>query len=293
MKAADSPLRESLYIPTGLRPLDEILGGGIRLRRITQFSGQHSTGKTTIAYMAIAEAQKMGFKTIWFDTEKRFEYDFAEKQGVDLDKLEIDYEKNAEELFDASEEWTRKNEGLLVIDSIGGLRTRKEEEAKNEATFPDAPKLIPAFVRRLQNNLSKNQTAALLLNHEKVDFNGKIKVLGGEAIPFHSTNWVRFRHLPNKKLMRGDEQVGVVVEATIWKGMNYKKTCQLQQITGEGFNKQSDIMDEALERGIITKEGQSFVFEGEKVARGMSALREKFKETSFAAKVHEALENTA
>lgn len=273
MKASKSPLRATEYISTGMAPLDEIMGGGIRMRRITQFSGEPSTGKTTTAYMAVAGAQKKGYKVIWFDTEKRFEYDFAESLGVDLDKLELEYENIAEDIFDKTEDWATKNDGLIVIDSIGGLVTRKEFESKNEATFPDAPKLIPAFTRRLVLALCTHPCAALLLNHEKKDFEGRLKVLGGIAIPYHCSTWVRFRRTP-KKVMQGDEEISSWVEAKINKGKNFHKTCLLNQMSTGGFDLQAFILEDALYRELIRKDGNSYYIGEEKICVGMPKLRE-------------------
>lgn len=273
MRASQSPLRKNEYISTGIAPLDEIMAGGIRLRRITQFSGAPSTGKTTLAYMCAANAQKKGYKVKWWDVEKRFEYEFAESLGVNLDKLDLEYEGTAEEIFDAMEEWGAKHDGLMILDSVGGLRTKKEAESHNEATFPDAPKLIPAFTRRLTHNICTHDCAALLLNHEKTTFEGKIKVLGGEAIPYHSSNWVRFRRL-NKKIMQGDTEIASYVEAKIWKGKYFRKTCELVQMSTGGFDLQAFLVEDAIYRGIIKKEGQSYFIGEEKIARGMGALRE-------------------
>lgn len=288
MNAANSPLRETTYIPTGLTPLDELMGGGIRLRRITQFSGQHSTGKTTIAYMAIANAQKLGYKTKWYDSEKRFEYDFAEALGVNLKKLEFEYKSLAEDIFNDSEAWAANNDGLFVIDSIGGLHTRKEAESTNEATFPDAPKLIPAYIRRLVLNLSLRPCAALLLNHEKIDFEGRLKVLGGVAIPFHSSTWVRFRHTP-KKVMEGEREVASWIEATIQKGKHFHQKCLLVQKSTGGFDLEAFILEDALYKNIITKEGNTFSMDGEKLCVGMKQLREMAKDPEFFAKLKERL----
>lgn len=249
------------------------MDGGIRMRRITQFSGEHSTGKTTIAYMAVAAAQKQGYKTIWFDTERRFEYDYAEALGVDLDKLEIDIEAIAEDIFDRMEKWAEKHDGLMVLDSVGGLHTRTEAEHDNTATFPDAPKLIPAFVRRLVPKLAMRPCAALVLNHEKITFEGKLKVLGGTAIPYHSSNWVRFRRTP-KKVMEGEVEIACYVEASIQKGKNFhQKTLLCQKSTG-GFDLDAYLLEEAIYKQVITKEGMTYSLNGEKIAVGGPKLRE-------------------
>ena len=280
MKASKSPLRKVSYISTGLAPLDEIMGGGIQIHRITQFSGAPSTGKSTVAYMAVANAQKLGMKTVWFDTEKRFEYDFAESLGVDLSKLDFEMEKIAENIFDKVEAWVRDNDVFVVIDSIGGLHTRKEAESHNGAMYPDAPKLIPAFIRHIVPYLAMKNSAALMLNHEKKDFEGRIKVTGGEAIPFHSSNWVRFRRTP-KKVTEGEVEIASYVEAVIQKGKHFHQKCLLCQKSTGGFDLEAYLVEDAIYRGIITKDGNTYSMNGEKLCVGMPKLRELFKDEAF------------
>lgn len=280
MKASKSPLRKSTYISTGLAPLDELMGGGIRAHRMTQFSGEHSTGKTTISYMVAANAQKMGYKVKWFDTEKRFEYEYAESLGVDLDALELDYTALAEDVFEDSIKWASEKNHLFILDSVGGLHTKKEAEAEMVAGFPETPKLIPIYVRKLVIPLALNGSAALVLNHEKKEFmSDKIKVLGGTAIPYHSSSWVRFRRTP-KKVMDGEVEVACYIEASIQKGKNFhQKTLLCQKSTG-GFDLEAYLVEDALYRQVITKDGNSYFFEGEKLCVGMPKLREWAVENS-------------
>lgn len=288
MKASDSPLRKITNISTGLAPLDEIMDGGIRMRRITQFSGAPSTGKTTISYMAVAEAQKQGYKTMWFDTEKRFEYDFAEALGVNLKKLEYEYEGIAEDVFEKAIAWASKNDGLVVIDSIGGLHTKKEAESDIAGSYPDAPKLIPIFIRKLVLAICTHDCAVILLNHEKIDFEGRLKVLGGVSIPYHASSWVRFRRT-NKKVMSGEVEVATYVEATINKGKNFHAKCELVQNATGGFNMEFVLIDNAIAKGIITKEGNTYSMNGEKLCIGLGKLKQMFEDPAFVLQVKEKL----
>lgn len=280
MKASKSPLRENIYISTSLAPLDELMGGGIRMRRITQFSGDHSTGKTTISYMVAANAQRIGYKVKWFDTEKRFEYDFAEALGVDLDKLDFDYTSIAEEVFKKSIEWVQEKDRVFILDSIGGLHTRKEAEAGMQVGFPETPKLIPAYVRALVIQLALNNGGALMLNHEKKEFmTEKIKVLGGTAIPYHASTWVRFRRTPRKILEgTGDKQreIGCYIEASISKGRNFHQKTHLYQKSTGGFDLDAYLLEEAIYEKIITKPdgGTSYYLGEEKIAVGQAKARE-------------------
>jgi len=287
MKASKSPLRKTAYISTGMAPLDAKMGGGIQMRRITQFSGAQGTGKTTTAYMCVAEAQKRGLKVYWFDTEKRFDFEFAEALGVNLSLLELEMHDHAEDIFEAMVEKAKEDDVFLVLDSVGGLHTRKEATSL-DVGYPDAPKLIPVFIRHLVVPLSMHNSAALLLNHEKITFDGKLKVLGGEAIPFHSTCWVRFRRT-TKKIMQGDKEIASGIEAKIWKGKFFHQTCELLQKYTGGFDMELMLADNAIEAGIITKEKNSYYMDGEKLCTGLANLRDMFTDPVFAEKVKNAL----
>lgn len=286
MKASKSPFREVDIVPTGIPELDALLEGGVSTRKITMFSGESGAGKSTICYNIVKNAQAMGMECTWADTEHRFQFGYSEQMGVDLDELNLEDIELAEPLFDSIQEWAEKNtRALLVLDSVGGLLTRKEAERSNEEVgYPDAPKLIPGFIRRIVPKLMQNNNALILINHEKKNFDGAIKILGGDAVKYHSDQWIRFRTIKTKQLKQGDEIVGEVVEASVWKGKNKKKTAELHLITGQGFSAQKGIIDEALDKGVLTKEGQSYVFQNEKIARGMKALREWIKENESAVK---------
>lgn len=282
MKASKSPLRETEVIPTGLTKLDQILDGGIRTRRMTQFSGESGAGKSTISLMLVGNAQDMGMEVLWLDTEHRFQFERADEFGVDLNKVELDDTQHAEALFDLAEDWARKKKRtLIVLDSIGGLLTRREKERSNdEQGFPDAPKLIPAFLRRVMADIALNQHALVLLNHEKKTFEGAIKILGGDAIKYHSDQWVRLRKITTKQVKQGDKVIGDVIEARIRKGKYVHETTELYLLSGKGFSKEQSLVEDAIAAGVLTKDGQSYVFNGEKVARGMAALREWAKDNT-------------
>lgn len=288
MKASKSPLRKTSFISTGMAPLDSKMGGGLQMRRITHFSGAQGTGKTTTAYMCAAQAQRMGLKVIWFDTEKRFDFEFAESLGVDLDKLDLEMLDHAEDIFKAMVKAAEEEDVFLVLDSVGGLHTKKEAESL-DVGYPDAPKLIPVFIRHLVVPLSMHNSAALLLNHEKIDFTGKLKVLGGEAIPYHSTCWVRFRRT-TKKVMQGDNEIASGIEAKIWKGKFFHQTCELLQKYTGGFDLELMLADNAVEAGIITKEKNSYYLDSEKLCVGLANLRDMFNDKEFAAKVQARLD---
>lgn len=283
MKASESVLNTSQFISTGAPKLDESMGGGVRLRKITMFSGRYSVGKTTISCGAIRDAQQKGLNTLWLDSENRFPFEYAELLGVDLDKLELETMKYAEDLFNSCEEWTRKHKNsLIVLDSVGGLLSKKEaKQHSGEEGYPITPRLIPGYIRRMVALLAEQNSALILLNHEKLDFaTGAIKVLGGEAPKFHTDTWVRLRQLTNKKVMQGDVRVGDVIEASIQKGVHKGAKVELVLMAGKGFSMEADKLDEMLKSGEITKKGNTFWHGDIKAGVGLAKAREYVKSLS-------------
>lgn len=271
-----------------MAPLDDIMGGGVMVGRVNHFSGAPSTGKTTTAYMVAASAQKMGKKVKWYDTEKRFEFDFAESLGVNLKTLDYDSEAIAENIFTAMIEWCGKHDGLVVLDSVGGLHTRKEEEEGVVSSYPDAPKLIPNFLRHLVIRLYMMESTALLLNHEKKTFDGALKIMGGEAVPYHSTTWVRFRRT-TAKVTEGEKELATGIEAKIWKGKYFHQKCNLMQKYTGGFDMDLFAVYNAIEAGVITKKGKTYFIGGERLCVGLLNLQAMFKDEAFAERIQSLL----
>lgn len=287
MKASKAR-RAPEYISTGMAPLDEIMGGGVMLGRISHFSGAPSTGKTTVAYMVAANAQKMGKKVKWYDTEKRFEFDFAESLGVDLNKLDYEREAIAEKIFEDMIEWCGENDGLAILDSVGGLHTKNEAEGGVVSKYPDAPKLIPIFMRYLVISLEMKQSAALLLNHEKKTFGGALKIMGGDAIPYHSTTWVRFRR-NGEKVTKGKTETASGIEAKIWKGKFRNHICSLMQKDTGGFDMDLLLVYNAIGKGIITRTGNTYFLGEEKLCVGLEKMKAMFDDTAFAERIKELI----
>lgn len=270
MKANKSPYRKIQRIPTGVAKLDTLLVGGIKVGYMTQFSGATSTGKSSICAMIAAEAQKQGMDVLWFDTERRFKYDLFESLGLDLSRVELVSGGVAETVFDEAEKWAEKEKNcLIVIDSIGGLKARKDSEAKSgEEGFPVVPRLIPPFLRRISDPLQDNKNTLLFINHEKKEFESNaIKTLGGDAVKYAVDDWVRFRLVSNAeaKDTASGEVVGQVVECQVKKGSRVKQTAQLVLLNSGGFSRDYDLMDKCIELGILTRTGNTIWHKEEKL----------------------------
>lgn len=237
MKASKSPLRQRKVVPTGIEPLDSLLSGGIFLRRIAQFSGRYSCGKSTLAAYVVAQAQKMGLDACWLDVENRFNFDYFEKLGINLDKLDYETGLVAEDYFMFVHKWIDKHHGIIVLDSVAALLTKNESEKEDGPSVPEVPKMIPNFLKKVCNELSsaKGESALIVLNHEKIDFDGALKVVGGRSVEHFVTQWVRLRRVAMKPIKKGANQIGDTIELSMKKDMNQFQKVELELLPNEGF----------------------------------------------------------
>jgi recombination protein RecA len=282
MKASANPYRKIDWIPTGLSSLDRVLGGGIPQRRITEISGTWSVGKSTLAQQIIAEAQKLGKDTLWCDSEFQFTNDYATALGVDCDKLDLLIEKVAEDTLDYIEEWADSHKNaLIVLDSIGHLLPRAEfEKSADGKVIGGQAKLIATFCRKIVPILAINNNALIVLNHNFTDImSGKIMTSGGAKLAYSKSIWLMLRPM-NKRVMKGDQQVGAVIEAEVRKtrlGATQKMKCELTLLYGSGFSAEADLLQDLLDKGEVTKKGNTYFRNGEKLGIGLAKAREALK----------------
>lgn len=294
MKASEGKYNEINWLPTGFANLDKILGGGIPSRRITEVSGVFSVGKSTLCLIIITNAQKLKMPCLLADSEFSYTSEYGESLGVDNNKLDLLQERFAEDVLDAIEEWADKHKnGLIVLDSIGGLLPRQEAEKDSASkTIGAQAKLIATFCRKIVPILAINNHALVVSNHQFVDLmSSKLKTSGGAKLEYSKSIWLMLR-AANKRIMSGENQVGLVIEAEIRKNKlapTMKQKTELQMIFGQGFSRELDLLENALEKGVITKVGQFYLFEGEKAGRGINGIREALKDSLFAEKVTNAL----
>ncbi len=280
-KASKSPYRTIGAISTGLPQLDRIIGiGGVPMRRITEITGPTSIGKTTLSFNIIREAQARGLKTLFADVEWTFKEEHAAMCGVDLDKLDLLLSRYSEECLDEIVEYVQKHKNaLVVIDSIGGLHARQEgEKAMGEKTIGHQAGLVARFCRKIVPLIAMQNVTLVVINHEFTDImTGVVKNSGGEKLAFHKSLWIKLKSKMNSVLKQGDVRVGEVVIAQIRKnkmgGIRHAE-CEMQMIYGKGFSPTADLLQNALDKKVITKEGNGYFFNKERIAIGMSKTRE-------------------
>ncbi len=286
MRASENPYREITWIPTGLASLDRILGGGIPSRRITEISGWEGVGKSTLALQIIGNAQKQGVTCCWSDSEVSFVNEYAESLGVDCEALDFHVSRVAEDNLDFIEEWADSHKNaLIVLDSIGQLLPRAEAEKGAEGkVIGGQAKLIATFCRKMTPILAMNNNALIVLNHQFTDIigQGKLMTSGGRKLGYSKSIWLMLR-TANKRVMKGDQQIGLIVVAEIRKNKlapTYKQSIELTLLFGSGFSAEADLLQELLDSGEVTKKGNTYFRNGEKLGIGLTKVREALKHGS-------------
>lgn len=276
-------------ISTGLPQLDRITGiGGIPFKKITEISGPASVGKTSLAYSIVASAQQEGRPVIWIDAEWSWDGQYANKLGVDLKKLMLLQTRAAEDSLNELLMYVEKGKNtLIVIDAVGALHSRDEaEKDAEERTIGAQSALIARFCRKIVPMLSLNNNALIVLNHEytPIETNGgrpSVKTSGGKKLEYHKSLWIRLSRtgvgLSGGK-DENDENIwmGYKVQAEIKKNkcaMTERKKCEMEFLYGRGFSAKSDIVKDALDKGVLIKERANYLLRGEKIAYGQKALR--------------------
>lgn len=299
-----SAVSTTTALPTGLPQLDHILGiGGIPVGRITEISGKWSVGKTTLALSMVKSAQELGKECIWVDAEWAWENQYAEKLGVDTDKLGLLQTRYAEDALDQLLEYLNGDEKkkikpgtdtLIVIDAVGALHPREEaEKDSGERTIGAQSALVARFCRKVVPLLSLNNNTLVVLNHEytPIETNGgrpQTKTSGGAKLEYHKSVWIRLKK-NGVYLKRGEEFVGFKVEAEIGKNKvaaTQRQTCLIDMLYGEGFSAVSMLLEQAIDKGVIVRRGNTFYL-GETKLGMISAVREwmKVEENTEAVKI--------
>lgn len=285
MRYADE-LEELELLETGTF-LDSLVGGVPR-RAITEVWGNWSSGKTTALLQSVANFQKQNLKCVWAAAES-FYPKYAKHLGVDTSKLGLITGKCAEDILDEIiEVFDKEKTDVIVIDSIAALTPKAEmEKSVGEVTMAGLSKILGRFSRKVViGHIHGNKTAIVGINQSSVNFvTGQTEGKGGEQWRYHRSVSVRLQ--PNgESLKQGDKFIGKRIKATVVKDKcNGKEKSQVlvNLFFGEGFDRTEGLMEEALRKGVLTRRGNLFYFEGEKLGM-VSKMRELMK-TDFADKL--------
>lgn len=277
-----SEIAATEFIETGL--FTDKITGGIPHGKIVIISGQWSVGKSTLTLQMIEAAQKQGKKCLFADVEFSYDAKYAEALGVDNRKLGIIRERTAEDVLDALEKEIDSGKwDIVVIDSIGALSSRVEvEKGAGEKVIGAQAGLVARFIRKVVPVLATNGTTLICLTHEFTDLmTGKVMASGGAKLGYHASQHIRLKAKFGVQLKSGDTVVGKIITAEMKKdklGGKEKQEADGQMLFGTGFNKQADALQEAQDKGLIEKRGNSYFIGEEKLAVGAAKLRDWAKE---------------
>lgn len=301
MKMSDRAVDKVPVIPSGSVTIDHALGiGGYPKGRIIEIFGPESSGKTTLAIHAIAEAQKAGGIAAFIDAEHAFDSTYAQKLGVDIDDLLISQPDNGEQALEIADHLIRSSAiDIVVIDSVAALTPKAEIEGEmGESKMGLQARLMSQALRKLTANISKTGTVCIFINQlrEKIGvvYGNPETTTGGNALKFYASVRVDIRKA--SVIKDGEEQMGARARVKIVKNKlapPFRKA-EFDIMYGEGISKIGEIIDLGVDQGIIKKSGSWFSYGDRKIGQGRDAVKEAFKaDPEFAAeveaKVREAL----
>lgn len=285
MKLGEENVEPVEVIPTGSIGLNAALGvGGYPRGRIIEIYGPESSGKTTLAIHAIAEAQKAGGIAAFIDAEHAFDRFYAAKLGVDVENLLISQPDSGEQALEIADQLIRSSAiDILVVDSVAALTPKKEIEGDmGDNNVGLQARLMSQALRKLTSTISKTNTTCIFINQlrEKIGvmFGNPETTTGGNALKFYASVRVDIRRVTSIK--DGDNVIGNQVRVKVVKNKvapPFRKT-EFEIIFGEGVSKVGEILDLGVEHDIIQKSGSWFSYQGSRLAQGRDATKSLLKD---------------
>jgi recombination protein RecA len=280
MKLGDDKVEDVPVIPSGSVGLNIALGvGGYPRGRIVEIYGPESSGKTTLAIHAMAEVQKQGGIAAIIDAEHAFDRFYAEKLGVNTNDLLIAQPDCGEQALDIADELIRSAAvDLVVIDSVAALTPKAEIEGDmGDNKVGLHARLMSQALRKLTATINKTNTTCIFINQlrEKIGvmFGNPETTTGGNALKFYAS--VRLDIRKSTAIKDGDEILGNQVRVKVIKNKvapPFKKA-EFDLMFNEGISRVGEIVDMGVEKGILTKSGSWYSYEGNKLAQGRDAAK--------------------
>lgn len=295
MKMGDQPSFEVSTIATGSIALDHALGiGGYPRGRVIEIYGPESSGKTTLAIHAIAEAQKQGGIAAIIDAEHAFDRTYARNLGVDCDTLLISQPDNGEQALEIADNLIRSGAvDIVVIDSVAALTPKAEIEGEmGDNKVGLQARLMSQALRKLTANISRTNTCCIFINQlrEKIGvmFGNPETTTGGNALKFYASVRIDVRRIT--QLKDGDEALGNRTRAKIVKNKMAPpfKKAEFDIVFGEGISHIGEIVDLGVEFDVIKKSGSWFSYGESKLAQGRDAVTNLLKDNPQLAEEIEA-----
>ncbi len=301
MKLGDDHVENVEVIPSGSLALNHALGvGGYPKGRIIEIFGPESSGKTTLAIHAIAEAQKAGGIAAFIDAEHAFDRFYAKKLGVDVDNLWISQPDNGEQALEIADQLIRSSAiDIIVIDSVAALTPKAELEGDmGDNKVGLQARLMSQALRKLTATINKTNTTCIFINQlrEKIGvmFGNPETTTGGNALKFYASVRLDIRRVT--VLKDGDTPIGNQVRVKVVKNKvapPFRKA-EFEITFGEGISKVGEVVDLGVAHNVIQKSGSWFSYGGSKIGQGRDAVKKMLGDNpelldEICAKVSEAL----
>jgi recombination protein RecA len=283
MKLGDSSKHEIDVVSTGSLSLDIALGiGGYPKGRIIEIYGPESSGKTTFALHAISEVQKLGGRAAFIDAEHSLDPNYASKLGVNINELLLSQPDNGEQALEICEALVRSGAiNIIVIDSVAALVPQAEIEGEmGDSHVGLQARLMSQALRKLSGVINKTNTIAIFINQlrEKVGvmFGNPEVTPGGRALKFYSS--IRLDIRRSEQIKMGSEIIGNKTAIKVVKNKMAPpfKTCSVDIMYGEGISTAGELVDLAVQAGIVDKAGAWYSYKGEKIGQGKENVKELF-----------------
>lgn len=297
MKLGEEPIEKIETIPSGSLALDVALGiGGYPRGRVVEIYGPESSGKTTVALHAIAEAQKQGGQAAFIDAEHALDPTYAKALGVDTDELLLSQPDTGEQALEIAEALVRSGAvDILVVDSVAALVPKAEIEGEmGDSHVGLQARLMSQALRKLSGAINKSKTTAIFINQirEKVGvmFGSPETTTGGRALKFYSS--VRLEVRRAETLKQGNEIVGNKARLKVVKNKVAPpfKQAEVDVMYGEGISKEGEILDIGSDLEIVKKSGAWYSYNEERLGQGRENAKQFLKEhDDMMAEIHHAI----
>ncbi len=279
MKLGESHHTDVEVVPSGALSLDLALGGGIPRGRVVEIYGPESSGKTTVTLHIIAEIQKAGGTAAFIDAEHALDPAYAKRIGVDVSNLLLSQPDNGEQALEITETLVRSNAvDIVVVDSVAALVPRAEIEGEMGDSLPGLQaRLMSQALRKLTGVISRSKTTVIFINQIRMKigimFGNPETTTGGNALKFYASVRMDIRRIAQIK--QGEEIIGNRTRVKVVKNKIAPpfRQAEFDIMYNQGISKSGDVLDLAVEHGIVEKSGAWFAYNGEKISQGREAAK--------------------
>lgn len=284
MKLGETHRADVELIPAGSLSLDLALGGGYPKGRIIEIYGPESSGKTTLTLHAIAEIQKQGGTAAFIDAEHALDPAYAKKLGVDTDNLLVSQPDNGEQALEIAETLVRSNAvDLIVVDSVAALVPQAEIEGEmGDSHMGLQARLMSQALRKLTGIINKSKATVIFINQIRmkigVMFGNPETTTGGNALKFYASVRLDIRRIGQIK--QGEDIIGNRTKVKVVKNKIAPpfRTAEFDIMYNEGISRTGDVLDLAVDRGIVGKSGAWYDYKDAKIGQGREATKVYLKE---------------